>query len=225
MRSRPIAPAAAGLGTKSPGFTLIELLVAITIMSIVAIMGWRGLDSIIRARQSLQANLEQTRGIQLAFAQMESDAANIAEAEDIPGLDSFFLGPNDLLMVRRVQEENQPGRIQIVAYRLREGVLSRSESLATRELAQLRDDWQRFLAQADTVSGIPLQSQVAAMNLRSWRQGETDWRSPGVDNIAPSPNGGAGSRGKPGRWSGLEVSLRLQSQSQPMLKIVLLGAS
>jgi len=207
------------------GFTLIELLVAITVMSIVAIMGWRGLDSIIRARQTLQADLEQTRGIQLAFAQMESDAANIAEAEDIPGLDSFFLGPNDLLLVRRVQEENQPGRIQIVAYRLREGVLSRSESIATRDLNQFREEWQRFLGQADIVTSIPLQTQVAAMSLRSWRQGETDWRSPGVDNIAPSPNAGAGSRGKPGRWSGLEVSLRLQSQTQPMLKILLLGAS
>ncbi len=210
---------------KQGGFTLIELMVAITVMSIVAIMGWRGLDSIIRARQTLQANLEQTRGIQLAFAQMESDAANVVEAEDVPGLDSFFLGQNDLLLVRRVQDENQPGRIQIIAYRLREGVLSRSESVATRDLAQLREDWQRFLAQADTLTSIPLQSQVAAMSLRSWRQGETDWRTPGVENIAPSPNSGAGSRGKPGRWSGLEVSLRLQSQTLPMQKILLLGAS
>ncbi len=210
---------------KQDGFTLIELMVAITVMSIVAIMGWRGLDSIIRARQTLQANLEQTRGIQLAFAQMESDAANVVEAEDVPGLDSFFLGQNDLLLVRRVQDENQPGRIQIIAYRLREGVLSRSESVATRDLAQLREDWQRFLAQADTLTSIPLQSQVAAMSLRSWRQGETDWRTPGVENIAPSPNSGAGSRGKPGRWSGLEVSLRLQSQTLPMQKILLLGAS
>lgn len=207
------------------GFTLIELMVAITVMSIVAIMGWRGLDSIIRARQTLQADLEQTRGIQLAFAQMESDASQIVEAEDIPGMDSFFLGQSDLLMVRRVQDENQPGRIQIVAYRLREGVLSRSESLATRDLSQLRDDWQRFLGQADTLSSIPLQTQVAAMSIRSWRQGETDWRTPGVDNIAPSPTAGAGGRGKPGRWSGLEVSLRLQSQSLPMQKILLLGAS
>jgi general secretion pathway protein J len=32
------------------GFTLIELLVAITILAIVAVLGWRGLDGIVRAR-------------------------------------------------------------------------------------------------------------------------------------------------------------------------------
>jgi general secretion pathway protein J len=36
---------------------LVELLVAITIMAVVAVLGWRGLDSIVRARVSL------TRGV------------------------------------------------------------------------------------------------------------------------------------------------------------------
>jgi general secretion pathway protein J len=31
------------------GFTLVELLVAISILAIVAVLGWRGLDGIIRA--------------------------------------------------------------------------------------------------------------------------------------------------------------------------------
>lgn len=35
------------------GFTLIELLVAITVMAIVAVLGWRGLDGIVRARLTL----------------------------------------------------------------------------------------------------------------------------------------------------------------------------
>src|SRR6476660_7000846 len=52
------------------GFTLIELLVAISVMAIVAVLGWRGLDSIVRARVALNADLDHTRGLQLAFAQM-----------------------------------------------------------------------------------------------------------------------------------------------------------
>jgi general secretion pathway protein J len=60
------------------GFTLIELLVAITILAIVAVLGWRGLDGIIRSRVALTAQMEQTRGMQLAFAQMQSDCENMA---------------------------------------------------------------------------------------------------------------------------------------------------
>ncbi len=59
----------------SRGFTLVELLVAIGILAIVAVLGWRGLDSIVRARIALSAEIESTRGMQLAFAQMQSHAA------------------------------------------------------------------------------------------------------------------------------------------------------
>ena len=38
---------------RARGFTLIELLVAISILAIVAVLGWRGLDAIVRARVSL----------------------------------------------------------------------------------------------------------------------------------------------------------------------------
>ena len=50
------------------GFTLIELLVAISVLGFVAVLGWRGLDSITRARESLNHELEQTRGMQLAVS-------------------------------------------------------------------------------------------------------------------------------------------------------------
>ena len=46
---------------RARGFTLIELLVAISVLAIVAVLGWRGLDGIVRARVALTGNLEQTR--------------------------------------------------------------------------------------------------------------------------------------------------------------------
>jgi general secretion pathway protein J len=58
---------------RARGFTLIELLVAISILAIVAVLGWRGLDGIVRARIALTEQMEVTRGMQLAFAQMQSD--------------------------------------------------------------------------------------------------------------------------------------------------------
>ena len=33
------------------GFTLVELVIAIAILALVAVLGWRGLDGIVRARE------------------------------------------------------------------------------------------------------------------------------------------------------------------------------
>ena len=68
------------------GFTLIELLVAISILAIVAVLGWRGLDSIVRSREALTSELEQTRGLQLTFAQLQSDCANTVNPLNYPNL-------------------------------------------------------------------------------------------------------------------------------------------
>ncbi|MCX7259741.1 MAG: prepilin-type N-terminal cleavage/methylation domain-containing protein, partial [Burkholderiales bacterium] len=36
--------------SKQQGFTLIELLIAITLMAVMAGLGWRGLDGLMRSR-------------------------------------------------------------------------------------------------------------------------------------------------------------------------------
>ena len=36
------------------GFTLVELLVALTILSVIAVLSWRGIDSMTRAQQLTQ---------------------------------------------------------------------------------------------------------------------------------------------------------------------------
>ena len=64
---------------RARGFTLVELLVAISILAMVAVLGWRGLDGIVRARVALTDQMEVTRGMQLAFAQMQSDCEHMAD--------------------------------------------------------------------------------------------------------------------------------------------------
>ncbi|MFL6716736.1 MAG: type II secretion system protein J, partial [Burkholderiaceae bacterium] len=48
-------------GRSQRGLTLIELLIAITVLAVVAVLGWRGLDSIVRSRIALTAEMERTR--------------------------------------------------------------------------------------------------------------------------------------------------------------------
>jgi general secretion pathway protein J len=63
------------------GFTLIEVMVAIMLMAIVSVIAWRGLDSVTRADQHLQASTEQTEVLLRALNQMQRDISLRASVE------------------------------------------------------------------------------------------------------------------------------------------------
>lgn len=66
------------------GFTLIEVMVAIMLMAVVSLIAWRGLDSVTRADQHLQANTEQTEVLLRALNQMQRDISLRARVELTP---------------------------------------------------------------------------------------------------------------------------------------------
>lgn len=213
---------------KKRGFTLVELLVAISVMAIVAVLGWRGLDSIVRARVALNSDLGQTRGLQLAFAQMQSDASHIAGTADIGGRQVLAADADRLTLVRTVFAENQPSRVQVISYRLRDGVLTRRESVATRDLRELDTSWMAALADTDTGPAVALQSDVSVMAVRSWSTEAMAWRT-GTNNAAnPSPQGAPGTPPQTvgaETATGIEVSLRLRGSDADLVKVFLLGAA
>lgn len=202
--------------TRHHGFTLIELLVAITIMAIVAVLGWRGLDTIIRSRVALNNELEQTRGLQLAFAQMQSDTGHIAKMEDIGKRPVLSVQPGRLTMVRMVFAENQPSRAQVITYRIDGGVLTRRESVATRDLQALDAAWIAALGDTADVPAVALHTGVEAMAMRSWV--DREWRPAGAE-------GATGPGGTMIPPTGLEVSLRLRDRPENLVKVFLLGAA
>jgi general secretion pathway protein J len=192
---------------RSAGFTLVELLVAISILAMVAVLGWRGLDGIVRARVALGQQMETTRGMQLAFAQMQSDAEHIAR-EDVLGKRPFLItDDNRLTLVRTVFTENQPSHLQVVAYRVVDGMLLRRESPATRDLIQLDALWKNATSDLDTTAPVNLQAGVAGMQLLNWYNGA--WRK----ELPPT--------GTP--VGGMQVALQVQNQEVPMSKSFLLG--
>ena len=208
---------------KQRGFTLIELLVAISILAIVAVLGWRGLDGIIRSRNTLTATMDQTRGLQLAYAQMQSDCENLAATTLLHQRANLQAENDRITLVRMVLAENQPTRLQVVSYRVRDGVLTRRESVATRDLAQLDALWQAALGDTDTATTVALQSGVQSMAVRFWVPGNTN----PVTNQQTSGGGwnpAAGTSTATTTVTGMEVSLSLQGQEVPMVKSFLLGA-
>lgn len=212
------------------GLTLVELLVAIAVMAFVAVLGWRGLDSITRARVSLNQELEQARGLQLAFAQLQTDCMHVVNPAALDGRAPMQVNAapiTSIRLVRRTQPEGQPGALQLITYRLREGLLTREESPPTRDLTRL----EQYLRHAQPAfSVVRLQSGVQAMQLRVWTDDGRGWRQPpDADSKAPTSraalmNPDAGATSTQIIWSGLEVSLRLPGRRDSLTKIFMLGS-
>lgn len=211
MRDRSIA--------KQWGLTLVELLVAISVLGFVAVLGWRGLDSIVRARIALNNDLEQTRGMQLTFAQLQSDCAHLASSTLLPDRVPLAIGQGRLTLIRTVFADNQPSRLQVISYRVNDGVLTRRESPATRDLGKLDTLWQSASNDTDTSQPVVLQTDVDSMQVRLWISGGNGWLTdPGM--LTPA----IGSTANQPIPAGLEVTMHLRGHDGSLMKIFLLGA-
>lgn len=91
------------------GFTLIEVLIAMSIMAIVAIMSWQGVDAIVRARDVSETHLNRLLRLNTVLAQFKQDLASV---HGIP--DAFQYDGARLTLVR-----DTPGGVQVVVWALR----------------------------------------------------------------------------------------------------------
>lgn len=205
---------------RARGFTLVELLVAIAVLAIVAVLGWRGLDGIVRSRQALTEQMEQTRGIQLAFAQMQSDMEQRALRKQLRARETLAADADRMIFVRTVLAEGEPSRLQVVTYRIRDGVLTRRESRPTRDLVQLDALWAAAVSDSDNAPAVALQSGVDSMAVRGWR--DSAWQP--VRGVQGGQSGEAGTGSSSEQdFDGLELTVQLHGQAAPLVKVFLMG--
>src|SRR5260363_360939 len=100
---------------RAQGFTLIELLVAIAILALVAALSWRGLDHILRARETVAAAMEKGRAIVQFFEQFGLDARGAA-AGDVIGAPAVRVHQNQLQIARHFDVSGQAPRVQLIRY-------------------------------------------------------------------------------------------------------------
>ncbi|HTH61844.1 MAG TPA: prepilin-type N-terminal cleavage/methylation domain-containing protein [Paraburkholderia sp.] len=208
------------------GFTLIELMVAIAILAVVAILSWRGLDQIMRARETISRSMADERVFAQMFDQMRIDA-RLAVDDDEAGTPSISLDGGVLQVVRMFART--PGaapRLQVVRYRVSDGQVIRyaSSPLANRgelrsALAGGEDGWSR-VSMMGGVGRISARFFVPAVG---WTSNMGDVRGEVQDNLNALKTPQVGNGPLQRSVTGLEVSVGAQSLQRPITRVFLVG--
>ena len=165
------------------GFTLVELLVAIWIMSIVAIIAWRGLSALVATRDRLGPEADDVRALLTGFGQMERDLAHAAGAVLVSSggapVSVQTIDGVPALQVLRFSEPLADGAsaVQLVTYAVIDGNLLRQCSPAVRSVQA---------ASSAPPSTVRLITAVASMQVRVWRPNE-GWIVPAPNDVTAPP--------------------------------------
>ncbi|MFM0244167.1 PulJ/GspJ family protein [Paraburkholderia sediminicola] len=208
------------------GFTLIELLVAIAIMAVIAMLSWRGLDQIIRGRETITNAMEDERVFAQLFDQMRIDARQAA-SDDESGQAAISVSGSVLQIVREMVLPGEAPRLQVVRYRVSEGRVIRYASPPLGNVGDLR----RALrgGEGDGWTAVPLMGGVGAISARlyvpkvGWTTQMKDVQSAITENDNNLKVPQLGNAPLPRSVTGLEVSIGAKSLAQPVTRVFLVG--
>lgn len=151
------------------GFTLIELLVAISLMALMALLSWRGLDGISRTQTQLKQHSDDLLTLQATLAQWAADLEAMTEQPGLPGLD---WDGRALRIVRRGSADAAQG-LWVVAWARRSenghGQWLRWQSPALQNRAALDLAWQKAALWAQNPSDEDRLREVRTVALDNWQ--------------------------------------------------------
>ena len=160
-------------GLRDRGFTLVELLIAISLMAVLAVLGWRGLDSVLVSRERIVESSDSLRALSVGFAQIEEDLRRAWPVRllipSVPPVGFVGQGPDSppaLQMLRELPPGSGASQVQQVIYRLRDGVFERGFAAWA---APSRDA--AAAAPARQLTWQPLVADVANLQMRGWIAG------------------------------------------------------
>lgn len=131
------------LRQRCAGFTLIELLVALSVMAVLAMLSWRGIDGMARIQAQTQARADDVLSLQAALGQWTADLDAI---QQIPRQNAIDWDGRVLRLTRRPATAGVDGAL-VVAWTRRvidgAGQWLRWESPPLRSRGELDQAWAR----------------------------------------------------------------------------------
>jgi len=175
------------------GFTLVEVMIAIALMAVLAVMAWRGLDSVSRANDLLEDRTERVARLLRALDQFERDVAlrtttelpvpagaspNTSTSANAPAVPLLPVAmqarqPNGAPFVVEIVRTAPaaPGQWQRVQWWVRGGVLYRAAGPVSAVFP---------LQAPQPADRVAVLDGVATFQLRAWEPGLGWRRLPGV---------------------------------------------
>ncbi len=211
------------------GFTLIELLVAVTILAVVAALGWRGLDTVAQSRDAARRAFDVSSRLADGMQQLGDDLRNASPAGvDLPAVS--VLG-GDLCIVRRPPQPlggdlraggglpPDSGLLQVVRWAVRNGVLVRSAGVPTANRVALL-----AALQAPVAGAVAILPGVSSMQIQFYRyagigllQQSGAWVNPGTAaNAAGTATTATGAQLLANAATPAAVKLQLRFTGRPL---------
>jgi general secretion pathway protein J len=163
------------LSSSSSGFTLIELMIAIALLSLLALMGWKGIDGLLRTRDITQQHTQQSARLSIALAQWRADLDAIHTVSSINPSGVDWDG-KVLRMVRRssaLQPDGSESGVWVVAWTLvnndlNQGQWMRWQSEAITQNSALEQAWSQALQWGQNQSN-DITRQTSLISANNWQ--------------------------------------------------------
>lgn len=179
------------------GFTLIELLVAVSIMALMAVMGWRALAGMQQATTQTRTHTDAVLTLEAGLAQWGTDLEALTELPFITAIDWNGLA----LRITRRHSANPGEGVLVVAWARsnRDGVDQwlRWQSAPVRSRQEWAQAWSAAAVWAQSPSDAAKRMEVAIAPLAQWqiyyyRGGAwsnplSSSGTPGASNGSPTP--------------------------------------
>jgi general secretion pathway protein J len=151
----------------SAGFTLIEVLVASAILSLMALLSWRGLDGMSRAQTALQERSNAAQTLQVGLAQWRTDLDSMMVLPNTPALD----WDGRVLRITRQHLQDPQAGVQVVAWTWATGQWTRWQSAPLTQADAWAQAWKNAQIWSESAGRLNTNtsSEVLIHPVRDWQ--------------------------------------------------------